>query len=661
MNEFGRSRVIIENVKPSVDGGTFPVKRVVGETVVVEADVFADGHDRLSAILLYRSRDEAKWRQIRMQPVINDRWRAEFTVTDRAGYLFTVQGWIDHFLTWQSDLSKKFEADQDISVDLLVGADLIEDAATRAPDADAKKLRQIAESLRGKMSQSESVTYALSDELSELMDAYPDLESATLYDKELPVSVDRPKALFSTWYEMFPRSAASDPKQHGTFRDCIRQLPRIAKMGFDVLYLPPIHPIGKVNRKGKNNSPSCEPSDPGSPWAIGSDEGGHKAIHPQLGSMDDFEELLRAADSHGLEVAMDLAFQCAPDHPYVKEHPEWFRTRPDGTIQFAENPPKKYEDIVPFNFETDNWKELWEELRSIVIFWIEKGVKIFRVDNPHTKSLAFWEWLMADIREKYPDVLFLAEAFTRPRTMYRLGKVGFHQSYTYFTWRNTKREITSYLTDLTGTDISDFYRPNFWPNTPDILPQSLQYGGRPAFIMKLVLAATLSSNYGIYGPAFELLVTEAIAGKEEYLDSEKYEIKDWDFNLPGELSELIARVNQIRRENPALQSTRNLTFYDVDNEYLLLYGKTTDDGSNQILTLVNLDPYHRQSGWITVPLADLGIDHDRPYLAHDLIGGDHYIWQGERNYVELDPNELPAHILRIHRRMRREMDFDYFM
>lgn len=432
-------------------------------------------------------------------------------------------------------------------------------------------------------------------------------------------------------------------------------------MGFDVLYLPPIHPIGKTNRKGKNNSPVAQPGDVGSPWAIGSEEGGHKSVHPQLGTIEDFVSLVNKAKEYNIEIALDLAFQCSPDHPYVREHPEWFKWRPDGTVQYAENPPKKYEDVLPLNFETENWRELWEELKSIVVFWIEKGVRIFRVDNPHTKPFRFWKWLIEEIKRDYPDVIFLSEAFTRPKVMYHLAKAGFTQSYTYFTWRNTKREFIEYLTELTQTEVREYFRPNFWPNTPDILPEHLQFGGRPAFMMRLVLAATLSSNYGIYGPVFELCVSEALPGKEEYLNSEKYEIRYWDWDQPGNLKDFIARVNRIRRENPALQTTWNLKFFEVDNEYILFYGKVNEDLSNIILVVVNLDPHHTQSGWVRVPISELGIEPNQPYLVHDLLSEDKYIWQGEYNYVELNPHVIPARIFRVRKRLRKETDFDYFM
>jgi starch synthase (maltosyl-transferring) len=660
MENDGRRRVVIENLNPKIDGGRFPIKRVIGEKVVVTADIFADGHDAISANLLYRSPKDKEWKEAPMTFVENDRWRGEFWVEGIGAYRYTVVGWVDHFRTWQRDMKKKYEAHQDLKMDLLIGAKFVEEASQRATRVDKKKLIDFSEMLR-KGEDKEAIGVALSAEITGLMDQYPDKTFEVSYKKELLVWVDREKALFSTWYELFQRSCSKDPDRHGTFKDCERLLPEIARMGFDILYLPPVHPIGRTNRKGKNNVLEDNPDDVGSPWAIGSKEGGHQAIHPQLGTLEDFQKLIMKAKTHGIELAMDLAFQCSPDHPYVKEHPDWFRWRPDGSIQFAENPPKKYEDIIPLNFEMENWKELWEKLKSIVLFWIEKGVRIFRVDNPHTKPFSFWEWLIKEIKEEYPDVIFLSEAFTRPKVMYRLAKLGMTQSYTYFAWRNTKRELIEYLTELTQTEVKEYFRPNFWPNTPDILPEPLQYGGRSAFLIRLVLAATLSSNYGIYGPAFELCIHEAIPGREEYLNSEKYEIKHWDRDKSGTLQDFITRVNRIRKENAALQATFNLSFYEVDNESLLFYGKATDDLSNIILIVINLDPFHTQSGWVRVPIEKFGLDANQPYLVHDLLSDDKYIWQGERNYVELNPQVLPANIFRVRKGLKRETDFDYFV
>jgi starch synthase (maltosyl-transferring) len=661
VQDEGRKRVAIENLKPEIDGGRFPIKRVLGEEIVVSADIFADGHDAISTRLLYRKGREGTWNEVPMRFVENDRWQASFLVGDIGIYYYTVEGWIDHFKTWQRDLKKKLDAGQVSEVDLLMGARYVEEAAEGASKEERRKLLHFVDVLKKGMDQEETISVVLGEGLAELVQKYPSKKFAVSYGKELAVVVERRKALFSTWYELFPRSCSQEPGRHGTFHDCERLLPEIAKMGFDVLYFPPIHPIGKTNRKGRNNTLEVKSDDVGSPWAIGSEEGGHKAIHPQFGTPEDFKRLVHQAGEYGIEVALDLAFQCSPDHSYVREHPEWFKWRPDGTVQFAENPPKKYEDIIPLNFETERWRELWEELKSIVLFWIERGIRIFRVDNPHTKSFSFWEWLIWEIKRDYPEVIFLSEAFTRPKVMYRLAKLGFTQSYTYFTWRNTKRELIEYLTELTHTEVKEYLRPNFWPNTPDILPEHLQYGGRPAFMIRLILAATLSSNYGMYGPAFELMVDEAIPGKEEYLNAEKYEIKHWNRNQPGNLRDFVARMNQIRKENPAFQTPWNLNFYEVDNDTLLFYGKFSEDFSNLILVLVNLDPFHTQSGWVKVPIHTLGIDPKQPYLVHDLLSDDKYIWQGERNYVELNPQVLPANILRVRKRLKREMDFDYFL
>lgn len=659
----GRERIVIEDVKPEIDSGRFPIKRTVGEKVVVEADVFADGHDALACVLLHRWERADAWTESRMELLANDRWRGEFTVTQLGRYLYTLQAWTDPFKTWQRDLTKKAEAGTAAAIDLRVGASLIEQGVRRARGADAERLRTFATLLRrNDRPVDETLETAIDAELAELMERYPDKGLATRYQKELIVTVDRERARFSTWYEMFPRSCAGEAGRHGTFADCEARLGYVASMGFDVLYLPPIHPIGRTHRKGRNNSPAAGPDDPGSPWAIGSEEGGHKAIHPALGTLADFRRLLGKAREHGLEVALDLAYHCSPDHPYVKEHPEWFRWRPDGTLQYAENPPKKYEDIYPFDFETDRWQALWEELKSIVDYWIEQGVRIFRVDNPHTKSLRFWEWLIDDVKKRHPEVIFLSEAFTRPKVMQRLAKIGFTQSYTYFTWRTTKRELTEYFTELAHTEMRDYFRPNLWPNTPDILPDHLQSGGRPAFLARLVLAATLAANYGVYGPAFELLESRAREpGTEEYLNSEKYELRHWPGDRPESLRDFIALVNRIRKQNPALQSVSNLRFHPVDNDQLICYSKQTGDLSNAILVVVNLDFHHRQSGWLELAGEELGIAGGQPYQVHDLLSEGRYLWHGGRNYVELDPHVSPAHIFRVRHRVRREQDFDYYM
>ncbi|MEP9411975.1 MAG: alpha-1,4-glucan--maltose-1-phosphate maltosyltransferase [Candidatus Brocadia sp.] len=661
MHINGRRRVVIEKVKPEINGGRFPIKRVTGEKVIVTADIFADGHDAVWANVLYKRHDDGKWKVVSMKPMENDQWEAVFVVEEVGTYLYTIEGGVDHFTTWQRDLRKKFDANQDVRVDILTGIQYIKDASQRASADDKNTLLTYIDLLKMERNGQKAVSVAFSEELGNLMNGYQDRKFATNYGKELYVIVDRKKAIFSTWYERFPRSCSPEPGKHGTFKDCEAILPEIAKMGFDVFYLPPIHPIGRTNRKGKNNSPISDQNDVGSPWAIGSREGGHKSVHPHLGTQEDFERLINKAGDYDMEIAIDLAFQCSPDHPYVAEHPEWFKWRPDGSVQHAENPPKKYEDVLPLNFETEQWYQLWEELKSIVVFWIEKGIRIFRVDNPHTKPFAFWEWLIKEVKRKYPDVIFLSEAFTRPKVMYYLAKLGFTQSYTYFTWRNTKQEFINYITELVQTERKEYFRPNFWPNTPDILPEHLQYGGRPVFMIRLILAATLSSNYGIFGPAFELCVSEAIPGKEEYLNSEKYEIRNWNWNSPENLRDFIAQINRIRKENPALQTTCNVQFYETDNDYILFYGKTTEDLSNIILVAVNLDPYHTRSGCVKVPVSAFGIDIDHPYMVHDLLTDNKYFWHGEKNYVELRPDSIPAHVFKVRKRLKRETDFDYFM
>ena len=656
----GRRRVAIEAVRPEIDGGRFPIKRVLGETVTVEADVFTDGHDSLDCVLLYRKKDRAGWLEAPLRPIGNDRWRGAFRPEGLGLHIYTIEGWVDRFRTWRNDLIKRVEAGQWTQADILIGAALVEEAAARATPEDAARLSGWA--LRLRSAQSDAPALALDEDLAALVFRYPDRRLAVRYDKELRVIVDREKARFSAWYEVFPRSCAPEPGRHGTFADCAARLPYIAGMGFDVLYLPPIHPIGHLNRKGRNNAPSASEDDLGSPWAVGGPSGGHKSIDPRLGTLADFHALMERARQHGLEIALDLAFQCTPDHPYVKEHPEWFRHRPDGSIQYAENPPKKYEDIYPIDFETDDWQALWEELRSVVLFWVEQGVRIFRVDNPHTKPFAFWEWLISSVETQHPEVIFLAEAFTRPGPMYRLAKLGFSQSYTYFAWRNTKQEITEYFTQLTKTEVREYFRPNLWPNTPDILPEYLQIGGRPAFLIRLVLAATLGASYGIYGPAFELCEnTPRQPGSEEYLDSEKYEIRHRDLNAPWSLKEFIARMNAIRRENPALHQDWNLHFHQVDNPVLLCYSKASEDLSSVVLVIVNLDFRHAQSGWLDLDLDRLGLDNELSYQAHDLLSGGRYLWQGRKNFVQLDPQEQPAHVLRLRRRIRTERDFDYYL
>ena len=646
----GRRRVVIEDIWPQIDNGRFPVKRIIGDVVTVWADVFADGHDQISALLLYRRDGETAWREIPMEHFGNDRWRASFTVDEIGRYEFTVEGWVDHFHTWRHAMGIKVDASQDVRVDLLTGSLLVEHAAERATGADARKLRAAAAAMRPGTQgpTAKQIARALDAKLAALVGHYPDRSRASRHDRPLGIVVDRPRAQFSAWYELFPRSTGKAPGEHGTFKTVEQRLSQIAEMGFDVLYFPPIHPIGTAFRKGRNNATAAEPGAPGSPWGIGSKEGGHKSVHPELGTLTDFDHLVATAREFGIEIALDIAYQCSPEHPYVRDHPEWFRTRPDGTVQYAENPPKKYEDIYPINFDSEEWRALWEELKSVVDFWIEHGVRIFRVDNPHTKPFAFWEWMIGEVRRAHPEVLFLAEAFTRPKVMYRLAKLGFNQSYTYFTWRNTKDELTEYLTELTQTTAREFFRPNFWPNTPDILHASLQSGGRAMFIARLVLAATMSSNYGIYGPAFELLEhVPRELGTEEYLNSEKYEIRHWNHDDPNSLRDVIATVNAIRSANPALHDNASLRFHSIDNDLLIAYSKHSPDRHNHVLVVVNLDPQHTQAGWVTLSLADFGIvDPAQPYQVYDLLAGVPYEWTGPTNFVQLDPLTV-AHIFAV--------------
>jgi starch synthase (maltosyl-transferring) len=643
-------RVVIERLEPEVDGGRFPIKRTVGERVRVRADIFADGHDMLRAVLLYQGANETDWREQKMHLVDNDRWEGEFQVETIGLYRYTVAAWVDEFKTWSVDLSKRANAGQDISVDVLIGADIVQASAGRARGVDSKKLAEAAirlKELAAKDSQG-AVRLSQEPELALLVDRNRDTSADSHYERKLSIVVDPERARFSAWYEMFPRSCTSDPKHHGTFCDCIDRLGYIAGMGFDVLYLPPIHPIGRTERKGKNNSTSPMPDDFGSPWAIGGREGGHKSIHPQLGTLNDFKLLLRKAGELGIDIAIDIAFQCSPDHPYVKEHREWFRERPDGTVQYAENPPKKYQDIYPFNFESEHAWELWQELKSVVLYWIEQGVRIFRVDNPHTKPFAFWEWLISEVKRDYPEVIFLSEAFTRPKVMYRLAKLGFTQSYTYFAWKNTKWELTEYFTELDQPGVREFFRPNLWPNTPDILNAYFQKAGRTTFVSRLILAATLGASYGIYGPAFELCENRPVReGSEEYLDSEKYQIRVWDIHNPNSLKYLITHVNGIRRSSRALQSDNRLKFHPVDNQQLIAYSKTSDDRSDMVLVVMNLDPHNTQWGWVSVALDEFHLGTQESYQVHDLLTDARYVWHGSRNYVQLDPAVLPAHIFRV--------------
>jgi starch synthase (maltosyl-transferring) len=663
---------VVENIYPEVDAGRFPIKRTLDEQVIVSADVHADGHDLIAAALLFRRKGEAAWTEVPMTAAGNDRWTAAFTVTALGRYEYTVDGWIDRFGTWRHEVSKKFGAGQDVTSELLEGAKLVAGTDAEGAGAGAEGAGADAEGAGGfvkgagrfaggadlitgsavaladtSVPGERRMAVALDAALQQAMSARADRSPATRYDRVLEVVVEPVLARYGAWYEMFPRSAGTDPSRSATFDEATGRLSYIAGMGFDVLYLPPIHPIGTSFRKGPNNTLEARAGDPGSPWAIGSDEGGHTAVEPGLGTLADFDRFVETARAHGLEIALDLAYQASPDHPYVKEHPEWFRQRPDGSIKYAENPPKKYQDIYPINFESDAWQALWRELKEVIAFWIGHGVKIFRVDNPHTKPYRFWEWALAEIKREHPDTIFLSEAFTRPKVMRLLAKTGFSQSYTYFTWRNTSAELTEYFTELTQTAVREYMRPNLFTNTPDILHEYLQHGGRPAFEIRLVLAATLGASYGIYS-GYELAENVPVRpGSEEYLDSEKYQIRARDYDDPNSLAERIARVNQVRREHPALQRDWGLRFHATDNPQLIAYSKRSEDGTDLVLTIVNLDPVNMQHGFVQLPVGDWGLGPHGAIEVTDLLSLERYFWRGEWNYVRLDPLSRTAHILAV--------------
>ncbi|HTF20867.1 MAG TPA: alpha-1,4-glucan--maltose-1-phosphate maltosyltransferase [Chryseolinea sp.] len=635
----GTSRVIIENVQPLVDNGLHPAKRTVGEQVDVTADILGDGHDHIRARVLFRKWTESNWHEVEMVPFGNDLWKGTFDTTEKGLYCFKVTAWIDHFDTWYDGFRKKVAANVDVHLELREGIAFLKALETRN-----HRLTHALSRLDGDYD--EAIAYVRSEEFAHLVHAHPLVEHATTTEREYEVVVEHKRVNFTAWYELFPRSASLESR-HGTFRDVIKLLPRIESMGFDVLYLPPIHPIGKVNRKGKNNNVTAEPGEPGSPWAIGSDEGGHKAIHSALGTFEDYRSLIQEARMYGLDIALDLAFQCAPDHPYVKEHPDWFKQRPDGSIQYAENPPKKYQDIYPFNFECNDWQALWTELKSVITFWIDQGVTIFRVDNPHTKPTPFWQWVIAEVNKTYSDIIFLAEAFTRARIMSSLAKVGFTQSYTYFTWRVHKQELMEYMNELVVGPSRNYFRPNFWPNTPDILPYHLQYQGENVFILRFALAATLSSNYGIYGPAYELYDNRPLPGREEYMDSEKFEVKHYDWKRTTRMTDIITLVNRARRDNEALHSTWNLQFCHIENNFLLGYIKATPDLSNIILVVVNLDPNGTQSGHVQLPKERLKLGDHIYVRVRDLITEEEYTWTQEWNFISLDPFKMPFHLFKL--------------
>jgi starch synthase (maltosyl-transferring) len=685
--QVGQNRVVIQHVSPELNEGRFPIKAVPGDVIAVEADVFADGHDFLAVRLLYKHVTDETWTETGMMLINNDRWGASFVVEKQGRYVYTIEAWIDHPASWQHEVHLKVADGQRITSELLAGAQYIDGMLVRAgggetPKGKGKKAKAVAETptdnpdsqaLRdmaklfrdGSASvddgrYNEAVSVAESDQFTFYANRYPERQYPTRYAHELGVEVDRARAGFSTWYCLFPRSASQEEGRHGTFRDVEALLPRISNMGFDVLYLPPIHPIGTAHRKGKNNSVIYQPGEPGVPYGIGSPEGGHDAIHPELGTVEDFKHLIAIAKNYEMEVAMDLAIQCSPDHPWAKEHPEWFKKRPDGTIQYAENPPKKYQDIYPVYFETEDWQNLWAELRRVLLVWASWGVRMVRVDNPHTKPFAFWEWVIAEVKKEFPDMIFLSEAFTKPKVMQQLAKSGFAHSYTYYTWRNSKAELQEYMTELTQANgqpdaMKYYFRPNFWPTTHDINPGVLQSGHEPQFLIRYFLAATLSSNYGIYGPSFELLEHIQFPNKEEFLNSEKYEIRHWDWQKTNKLTHLITITNRIRRENAALQTTNNITFCTVHDDAIMAYLKVSGEstlgsytpGENKLLIIVNTDAYNKRAASVQVPIWQLGIGYDQPYKVHDLLTGAYYTWQGEWNYVELDPYVLPMHLFRI--------------
>jgi starch synthase (maltosyl-transferring) len=641
-----QTRIIIENVLPQLDCGAFAIKRIIGQKVRVTAAVFSDGHDVLESCVKYKHEADENWQEVRMTPTVNDEWFAEFKVEKQGFYSYLVEGWVDYALNWQHGTERKIQDNQHVKSELLEGAEYVRAILPLVNATESDYLKTLEYYFITESEYNNAVREASSPELTRIFKKYP-IRFLENKSQELKVYVDRKKALYSTWYEFFPRSASSEEGKHGTFKDCERLLPRVAAMGFDTLYFPPIHPIGEVNRKGKNNATNAQPGDVGSPWGIGSQYGGHKSTHPELGTIEDFKELVKKAQDLGIEVAMDYALQAAPDHPYVKDFSQWFKWRPDGTVQYAENPPKKYQDIQPIYFESGDWKNLWKELLDVALFWIEEcNIKVYRVDNPHTKPFYFWGWLIAEIKKKHPDVLFLAEAFTRPKIMNELAKQGFSQSYTYFTWRNSKKELTEYVEELTQSEQKEFYRPNFWPNTPDINPFALQSGNESVHLQKYFLAATLSSSVGIYGPVFEYRICEPMApGKEEYLNSEKYEFFKWDWDKQNKITTLITKVNMIRKDHASLQQTNNIVFCDTNNEQVMAYYKFDDEKQNQTLMVVSLDPYNMSRAMVRIPIEQLG---NQPIQVTDLITGNNYFWDKEWNYVELSP-DLPFHLLKIHR------------
>jgi starch synthase (maltosyl-transferring) len=666
MNLSEAETVVIENITPQLDSGRHSVKRAEGQDLTVEADIFKEGHDVVSALLKWRRVGEAAWKETPMTPLINDRWSGVFAVGGMGAWEYTIEAWGDTFRSWQEEIRKKFDGGiRDLGSESLEGAALVLAASVRAGKSpDAKKLKGFAAQLE--KADPEGVSkLADSVDLAALMTVWPDRSLSTSHKPALPLWVDRERAVFAAWYEFFPRSAEGKPDSGSTFRDCLGRVDDAKAMGFDVIYFPPIHPIGVSNRKGRNNSLNCEPGEPGVPYAIGNrhqgvNGGGHKDVAPELGTLEDFRWLVGEIKKRGMEVALDFAINCSPDHPYVEAHPEWFFKRPDGTIKYAENPPKKYQDVYPLNFHNANWQALWAEMRDVIAFWCDQGVKIFRVDNPHTKPVSFWEWLIDEILKKHPDTIFLSEAFTRPKMMQTLAKVGFTQSYTYFTWRNTKSELTEYLTELTQTEMKDYFRTNFFTNTPDILPEYLQRSGRPGFMIRAFLAATLSPVYGIYS-GFELCESASLPGREEYIDSEKYQFKGRDWNAPGNIKEYISSLNRVRQQNRALQEHANLQFHLVENENILFYSKSTAAGDDELLFAVTVDPYNAQTAFVHVPLVRFGIGEKETFQVEDLLTGERFFWTGARNFISLNPHTRPGHLLRVRRWAGRESGRDIFL
>ncbi len=653
------SPIIIEAVQPEINGGRYPIKREVGDRLDVSADIFKEGHDVLTAVLRYRTTQESTWHEAAMSHVDNDRWAGHFDLQENTRYLYTIGAFTNTFESWRQEVIKKSQAGERIESELLEGRALVERAAKRAGESDKVRLAEFLKQWRSSDTQEAQLTVVLNEELSNLVERHQERTAWTLYDRELVLVVDRVRARYGAWYEIFPRSQGTNPERGSTFQECEKRLPAIKAMGFDVLYLTPIHPIGRTNRKGKNNSLTPTSTDPGSPYAIGNELGGHDAVEPSLGTIEDFDRFEKAVRAQGMELALDFAINCSPDHPYVKEHPEWFAHRPDGTIKYAENPPKKYQDIYNVDFYCEDWYGLWNEMKRVIVFWADRGVKIFRVDNPHTKPAAFWEWLIREVQGCHPDAIFLSEAFTRPKMMKVLAKAGFTQSYTYFTWRNFKQELTDYMIELSRGEMKEYFRPNFFTNTPDILPEILQHGGRPAFKFRLVLAATLSPSYGIYS-GYELCENRALSGKEEYLDSEKYEVKVWDWDRPGNLVDYVTTINRVRRENPALHEMENLEFYEADNEHVLFYGKSTLDHRNIVLVAVNLNPFQAQEARLQIPIGSFGIKPDETYQLHNLLTNQRDLVKGETYSVRLDPQVEPAAIYAVRRWTHREQEFDYF-